>query len=57
MKKIYILTALVLLFTLVSCGLEKEETMLKDNTVMQKTEDTTMQNETMMEKDMMQETS
>lgn len=51
MKKIYTLTGLVLLFTLASCGLEKEEAM------MEKTEDTMMQDETMMEKDMMQETS
>lgn len=57
MKKIYMLTALVLLFTLASCGLEKVEPILKDDTVMQKTEDAMMQDETMMEKDMIQETS
>ena len=57
MKKIYILTALVLLFTLASCGLEKEEAMMKDDAMIEKTEDAMMKDETMMEKDMMQETS
>jgi hypothetical protein len=37
MKKIYILTALILLFTLTSCGLEEKEAM------MEQTEDAMMQ--------------